>query len=126
MPWLALSGLDLNEITRDEGEVEKMMTDGLRYIGGVKAKMGKSIMAAMDMVVASNIKTPTLILLGEKDKICYPRGTKGFFDALPSEDKEYKEYPGARHNLLMELADTKAALFEDIKRWFGSRIGAKS
>ena len=73
LPWLPLSGLDMNEITRDEGEVEKMMSDGLRYIGGMKAKLGKAMLAAMEMVVASNITTPILILLGERDKICYPR-----------------------------------------------------
>lgn len=123
VPWLPLRGLDMKEVTRDEEEVEAMMTDGLRYIGGMKAKLGKALLAAMDTVDAAEIKTPTLVLLGEKDRICYPKGTKAFFEALASEDKEYKEYPEARHNLLMELAETKTAMFDDVQRWFGSRIG---
>ena len=89
----------------------------------MKAKLGKAMLAAMDMVDAAEIKTPTMVLLGEKDRICYPKGTKAFFEALASEDKEYKEYPEARHNLLMELAETKTAMFDDVKLWFGSRIG---
>ena len=102
------------------------MGDGLRYIGGMKAKMGKELLAAMDKVEADKVRTPTLILLGEKDRICYPKGTKSFFDQLGSEDKEYKVYPEARHNLLMELPDTKTAMFDDVKRWIGARIGDKN
>ena len=117
---------DMNEVTRDEEEVKKMTNDGLRYLGGMKAKLGKALLSAMDMVDASKMKTPTLIVLGEKDKICYPKGTKAFFEALGLQDKEYKEYPDARHNLLMELADTKTAMFEDVKRWLGGRIGGKN
>lgn len=29
VPWLPLRGLDMKEVTRDEEEVEAMMTDGL-------------------------------------------------------------------------------------------------
>ena len=71
-----------------------------RYIGGMKAKMGKVMLAAMDLVGVekAEVKTATLVLLGDKDRICYPKGTKAFFEALGSEDKEYKEYPGRQFN----------------------------
>ena len=37
-------------------------------------------------------------------------------------DKELKEYPGAFHNLLMELPDTRQATFEDINKWIVEKI----
>ena len=128
LPWLPLKGLDLNEVTRDEKAVEDMMKDGLRYMGGLKAKMAKEMLAGIERVATADkakFKAAMLVVLGEQDTICYPKGTKSFFDALLVEDKEYKEYPDARHNLLMELKETREALFHDIKLWIGDRIGGQ-
>ena len=76
------------------------MSDGLRYIGGIKAKLGKAMLAAMDRVDVekSEVKTSMLVLLGNRDRICYPKGTQAFFEAIGSEDKESKEYPGRQFN----------------------------
>ena len=70
--------------------------------GGGKLITGSTTMASTTMdlvgVEKAEVKTATLVLLGDKDRICYPKGTKAFFEALGSEDKEYKEYPGRQFN----------------------------
>ena len=98
--------------------------DELRYTGGVKSKFSKAVLEAMEKVAAekAGIGTPMLVQYGENDRICKPEATRDFFEDVTSEDKELKEYPGAFHNLLMELPDTRQSTFEDINKWIVERI----
>ena len=41
--------------------------------------------------------------------------------ASPVEDKTIKVFPGAAHNLFMELPEVKKQVFDDVIRWIERR-----
>ena len=124
LPWLPLGYMDVNDLSRDLEKVRKAAADELRYQGGVKSKFSKATLKAMEKVAAekAGISTPILVQYGDHDRICKPETTRNFFEDINAEDKELKVYPGAFHNLLMELPETRQATFDDINKWIVERI----
>ena len=98
--------IDLNAAVKYHDTTELINTQAME-----KAAAGKA-----------SIKTPIFVQYGQNDRICKPEATRNFFDDIISEDKKLKEYPGAFHNLLMELPDTRQSTFEDINKWIVERI----
>ena len=70
----------------------------------------------------SNLTLPLLVLQGEKDKLVVPAGAKMIHDNSASTDKEYKEYPNAMHQLLVELEDVRSDVHTKILEWMKNRL----
>ena len=116
--------IDTNQITRDSNIAEKMKNDKLRWHGGTKARMGWQLMQNCEFIQnnLSNLRIPLLVLQGEKDKLVVPAGAKMILDKASSSDKQYKEYPDALHQLLVELDDVKTDVQKTIFDWISQRL----
>ncbi|MHA1148238.1 MAG: alpha/beta fold hydrolase [Promethearchaeota archaeon] len=67
------------------------------------------------MLDANGILCPIYILQAGDEKVTDKKVTKKFFDKVKSEDKTYKEYPLALHDLMAER--NRAEVFQDIYIW---------
>ena len=114
-----IDGLDVKLITRDEAKWKDMEDDPLRYHGGTKAGMALLRFQETDKLQKNlgRIELPILVLQGENDQIVDPRGAKMLYQNASSADKEYKEYPGAYHQLLVELKDVRDDVIKRTTNW---------
>ena len=105
--------IDVSLITRDETQWNNMETDPLRYHGGTKAGMAWLIWRGTKYLRKhlEKFELPILVLQGGSDQILDPEGARMLYKKASSKDKEYKEYPGAFHQLLVELPNVR----EDVK-----------
>ncbi len=67
---------------------------------------------------AQHVKLPTLILQGGADKIVDVDATRRLSQGLGSEDKEYIEYDGLRHEIFNETK--KETVLDDMQRWLAA------
>ena len=116
--------IDVNQITRDKEFVEKAKHDPLRWHGGSKARTGWLLLETCEMAQnnLSNITIPLLVLQGEKDRLVVPAGAKMMYENASSSDKEYKEYPDALHQLLVEYEDVKSDAHSKTLDWMNRRL----
>lgn len=115
------SGLDDSAMTRDESLYEPRKTDPLRHrrvsaplffgmLDGARAVAGRS----------GEIRTPTLMLLGQDDRVIDPSGGRAFFERLGSSDKTLRVYDGMRHEPLNELG--RERVHDEIANWLRVRL----
>ena len=57
---------------------------------------------------------PTLILHGQEDTLCFPRGSKELFERIGGHKNELKFYPGLYHELLFEDEKARNEVVSDI------------
>lgn len=69
-----------------------------------------------------SMKVPFLLLHGEMDRICNPKGSQMLFDQAPVQDKTFKRFPSAFHNLFRELPEVRNEALADTVRWIIDRI----
>ena len=119
-----MDAIDVSQVTRDKEVVEMLRKDKLRYHGGTKARLGWVLLQSCEIAQnnLSNLTLPLLVLQGEKDKLVVPAGAKMITDNASSTDKEYKEYPDAMHQLLVELEDVKSDVHSKIIEWITNRL----
>ena len=118
---------DDNHITRNKAFVERLKKDTLRWHGGPKARMGWVLLQSCELAQnnMSKITVPLLLLQGEKDKLVDPAGAKMIYENTSSEDKEYKEYPDAFHQLFVEPEDVKSDVQKKTLEWMNYRLNKK-
>ena len=111
-------------ITRDKTYVQCVKKDTLRWHGGPKARTGWLLLKGCEKVQRSmsDIKTPLLVLQGEKDKLVEPEGAKMIYLNSSSLNKEYVVYPDAFHNLFVELEDVKHDVQMKTLNWMNQRL----
>ena len=103
-----------------------METDPLIYHGRIQAGTVWFLMKETKYLQEhlEKIELPILVLQGENDPLLDPEGAKMLYVRASSKDKEYKEYPGAFHLLLIELPKVR----EDVKKrstvWLNNRCEA--
>ena len=119
-----IDGVDINHITRDKSFLEPLRTDKLRWNGGTKARLGWVLLQNCEIAQNNlpNLTIPLMVLQGEKDKLVVPAGAKMIYENASSADKEYKEYPDALHQLLVELEDVKSDVEKKMLEWMNQRI----
>ena len=119
-----IARMNVKLITRDQTLWDSMDNDPLRYHGGTKAGMG-GLMLRECKVLQENlnkITLPILVLQGGNDKILDPKGARMLYQESSSADKEYKEYPGAYHQLLIEYPDVREDLKTRTTTWLNDRL----
>ena len=121
-----VDSIDINLITRDKAVVENIRKDKLRYHGGTKARLGWLLLQSCEIAQnnMSNLTVPLMILQGEKDKLVVPAGAKMIYENASSTDKEYKEYPEAFHQLLVEFEDVKSDAQNKMLEWMNQRLNS--
>jgi len=91
---------DHSHSMRDPEMMTVYQTDSLRFQKGT-VRLAVEYMDAMDWVNAhaGDLRLPLLMLHGGADILAAPEGSRAFFEQVPGPNKEYKEYPGALHEL---------------------------
>ncbi len=104
LPRLGVLQLDPQGVSRDPAEVEKYVNDPLVNHGKMSARMVAELFGAMQRIQseASRIRLPMLILHGGEDPMTSPGGSRFLHDAISSQDKTLKIYPGLYHEIFNE------------------------
>lgn len=64
---------------------------------------------------------PFLLLHGEADEICSPKGSQMLYDQSKADDKSIKMFPYAFHNLYKELPDVREEALTSTVNWILQR-----
>lgn len=112
------AGLDSNLISRDDSVVQAYKNDPLVH-GKISFKMGVDLVATGDRMLneASRITLPVLVFHGDADGIATVEGSKKFFQALSSQDKTIKIYPGFYHETMNEPFADRQQVLADVVGW---------
>ena len=95
--------LNVRSLSRDPAVLQRYRTDPL--VGhSMSARMAAIVLDAIDRapLFAPEIELPVLMVHGADDRIAPPAGARHFFEALASEERELRIYPGLRHEVLFE------------------------
>lgn len=122
IPKLASLKIDNKKLSRDPQVFDTVLKDPLHYKGGIRVRTGAEILAATEWIDMhwSEFKLPVLLLHGSADQIASHEGSIDFYKRCSSSDKEYKEYPGAYHELMNEI--NKEDVFSDILKWLREHV----
>ncbi len=115
------TGLTNDQLTHDPAVMAEIAADPLRH-GRISPPLyfGMRDTGLMARTRASEIRIPTLLLLGGSDPIIDPRAGQLFFEALGAEDKTLKVYPEMRHEPLNEVG--RDEVVADLVNWLERRL----
>ncbi|KAK3800503.1 hypothetical protein RRG08_043821 [Elysia crispata] len=118
-PQFPVFALDDNLISRDPKVVEAYKNDKLNYLGKCKAKWALCINKAMIEIESklSTIKWPFLTIHGECDGLVMCVASKKLYEKAASEDKTMTIYPGAYHQLHLEIEPDGSKARKEIVDW---------
>jgi len=122
-PRLALdAGLDTSALSRDPEVARRYEADPLVF-------RRLSVSLAVEMFDAAarthgggaEIGVPMLLLHGEEDRLCPPRGSRELHASLKTPGSALRLYPGLRHEIFNEPEGEE--VFRDILGWLREREG---
>ena len=121
-PKLQTVKLDANGLSRDPAITQKISTDKLHYMGGVRARTGSEVMKATAQLQGKleKLDFPMLILHGGNDPLTKHEASELLYSESKSQDKTLKIYPGAYHELINET--NKMEILDDIYHWIADRM----
>jgi len=119
------SGIQRSRLTRDPAAIARLDADPLVHSLGT-ARLGSEMLDAIARVKqeAPILRLPVLLLQGEADHVTSPDSSREFFANLGAEDKTLKTYPGAYHNLVIDLV--KDDVMRDIEGWITQQLTTKT
>lgn len=120
LPWLRVPwGLTPQMMSRDPEWQKKCAEDPLAP-NSATPRWFVQHLAAQEACRASagQFDLPLLMLTGGADPIASTPAAKAFFDASPSTDKTYREFPGFLHEIFAEQG--KEEVLADISRWISA------
>jgi alpha-beta hydrolase superfamily lysophospholipase len=113
------SGLNAAHLSRDQGVVEKYMTDPLVHDRiSVRLFHMATMAASRALAGAHRLKIPLLLMHGSDDLICSPAGSREFASMTPMAELEI--WNGGYHELHNEFF--RQDVFKYITRWINTRI----
>jgi alpha-beta hydrolase superfamily lysophospholipase len=121
-PRFSLStGIPLEAGSRDTQVLLEYDCDPLRHTQGT-ARLATEFLHTIAWIHSQvgNWTVPLLILQGGADSISLPRESYSFFEQIPFPDKEWREYPGAYHELHNDLDYQK--VLGDLEDWLGRHL----
>lgn len=91
--------------------------DPLVYHGKVAARVAVEAVNGSDAVLSglSRLTVPILILHGTADSIASPVNSQRIYDGVGSQDKTFKRYEGAYHEILNET--NRQEVIDDVLMW---------
>lgn len=63
---------------------------------------------------------PTFMFCGAEDGVASTQASRAFFDTLAAKDKQFKEYPGMRHECMNEVG--KEEVWRDVAGWISGHL----
>ncbi|BBK40368.1 alpha/beta hydrolase [Allostella vacuolata] len=126
MPWLTLSGRGLGFRPSDNEDMLRAFSRDPLVIKDTRADTVRGLVDLMDAALAASaeLRTPALILYGEKDQIVPKEPTALMLSRLPADAADRQRvavYPEGWHMLLRDLqAET---VWNDIRAWIADRTG---
>jgi len=126
LPQLRLDNeLDTSLLCRDPDAVRAYEQDPLVH-RKVSTRWYTSLLAAMEQVTGSSVRSalPTLWLLGGKDSICAPDGSRRFAGSLADGTATIREWPEAFHEV--HNGPDKQAYLTALRSWLDSRTEGDS
>jgi acylglycerol lipase len=122
VPNLGVATLNATAISRDPEVVRSYQQDPLVYRGRIKARTGAEILAAMQRLpaVLPRLSMPLLLLHGTDDQICLPAGSSMVHEAVSSQDKTLRSYPGLYHEVFNE--PEREAILTDLIAWLNDHL----
>lgn len=108
--------LDLAKLTRDAELQTEYLADPL-YQSKITPRIASELLKTIQETRAGapKFRVPLMILHGTADTITSPQGSYEFFEMAGVEDKTYKRYEGAYHNLFVET--NREEIYDDIAMW---------
>jgi len=121
-PRLPTTKRDRAFLSRDPAVMKSWNADPLTYKGGLRARTGYQIlMNTRDLLDHTDVFTmPLLVLHGTDDNITSPKGSKLFYERVPTSDKTLWMLDGGYHETFNDLDQEKA--LEDLASWLLARI----
>jgi len=101
-----------------------MLKDELRWTGGCKVMLLLAFVYCLDDNInqLTDVTTPFLLVHGDDDKLCNPIGSELLYRRSKVSDKSLKIFPGAKHQLFLELESTRNQVFSEIENWIERRM----
>jgi len=117
LPKLGIIRLDATGVSRDTNVVERYLADPLVFKGKLTARLVDELLGQADTVMANagRIRLPILLLHGEADRLTAPSGSSALYEAVGSDDKTLRIYPGLFHEIFNE--PEKEQVFTDMHTW---------
>ncbi|XP_057369577.1 monoglyceride lipase-like [Daphnia carinata] len=127
-PQLAVSSLDVADITSDEAEQELIKNDPLIWHGGVKCKWATATHECLVEInkKLTSMKVPFAVLHAEQDKLCNVQGSHALFEKAQVKDKHLKVYPNGRHHLYRETQIIRQEVLDDTVSWICQRAPSRT
>eukprot|EP00095_Tigriopus_kingsejongensis_P009490 maker-scaffold661_size154698-snap-gene-0.18 protein:Tk09490 transcript:maker-scaffold661_size154698-snap-gene-0.18-mRNA-1 annotation:"monoglyceride lipase" len=122
-PEMVLGGVKMNLITRDEHMKTMLKEDGLRWEGGCKVRLLRAFADCLyeNMVHIRDLTCPFLTMHGDHDSLCNVLGSRILIQESRSGDKSILEFPGAVHNLYIEIREVREAALKRTHEWILQR-----
>ncbi|KAF1040304.1 MAG: Monoacylglycerol lipase [Herbaspirillum frisingense] len=118
-PGLALpTALPASRISHDAAQVQAYRRDPLNH-GKIAPRMLNFMLDAMHQAArdAGQFTRPVLLQVAGDDAFVAPRGSRAFFDALPSGRKTLHWYASAYHEIFNEEPGIRAQVVQDLRAW---------
>jgi alpha-beta hydrolase superfamily lysophospholipase len=122
VPTVPILGLDPAGVSRDPEVVRAYVADPLVHHGKLTARLIAEMSRAMRdaLAQAHRIRLPLLVLHGDADLLTAPAGSQELLDAVSSDDKTLKLYPGLYHEIFNE--PEKDAVLADMTTWLEAHL----
>ena len=122
VPTVPILGLDPAGVSRDPEVVRDYVADPLVHHGKLTARLIAQMSLAMRhaLAQANRIRLPLLVLHGDADVLTSPAGSQALYEAVGSDDKTLKLYPGLYHEIFNE--PEKDAVLADMTTWLEAHL----
>jgi len=124
IPTLGVLQLDPGEVSRDAEVVRRYREDPLVHDGKISARLVVELFGAMETLRerSRELCLPVLVMHGEADVMTPAKGSQRFFEAVGSEEKTLRLYPGLYHEIFNE--PEQAQVIGELGDWLDARIAA--
>jgi alpha-beta hydrolase superfamily lysophospholipase len=122
IPWLPIKNEIRPELLTRDPEAQKAVERDHLYNRTVTPRWFNEANAAQvqAMPMARSMRAPALVLVGSSDPIASSKTARQFFDLIGSPDKQFKEYPGMRHEPFNEVG--KEEVWKDVASWISEHL----
>jgi alpha-beta hydrolase superfamily lysophospholipase len=124
-PRVGILQLDATAVSRDAEVVRAYENDPLVHRGKVSARLGAELLDRMATTarLAGDLRVPVLVMQGTEDHLVWAEGNREVFDAFGSEDRTWRWWPGAYHEVMNEPEQDE--VLDEIVAWLRARTPAR-